>query len=75
MKRYRPVVAFTVIMFLVFGNFGYLYSYSQGKASEFAAKMSELPIQILTLILLSVVMIFAIVTDPIEPSDIQQEEL
>jgi hypothetical protein len=63
LEKSRLLFAFTIAGFLVLCNLAYLFANSQGSqnALAFAAKIDQPPIQLLSLLLLSGIIVFAII--------------
>lgn len=69
LQKSRAIFAGAVACFLVLCNLAYLFATSQQKQSEFAAKMDQPPIQILSLLLLGGVVAFACLKPEAQPEE------
>ena len=61
LQKSRVVFAALVAAFLILCHLAYLFAYSQGRQQEFASQMDRPPLQILSLLLLVGIIIFAVV--------------
>lgn len=67
LQKSRVLFALTAASFLVLCNLAYLLAYSQSGQSAFADKMDQPPIQMLNLLLLIGIVVFAVL--PSGPED------
>jgi hypothetical protein len=60
LQKPRILFAFFVSGFLILCNLGYLFAYSNGRQQEFASQIDKPTFQILSLLLLAGIIIFAV---------------
>jgi hypothetical protein len=63
LQKSRVLFALTAAGFLVLCNLAYLYANSQNRQPAFAAQMDQPPIQMLSLLILIGVVVFAAIPD------------
>lgn len=68
LQKARLLFAVTVAGFLLLCNLGYLYATSQNRQSAFASQIDQPSIQILSLLLLIGIVVFAVVKDKEDPA-------